>query len=180
MADPITLLTVGATVASAATSAMGTISSANAGVAAAKSEQAQLKQVAAEKLAVATRDVIEKDREAKLLQSSLRATAANSGGGVGDSTVVGLMSGIDSRAGYQKNAIYGQARESANMDLFQGRVGVANAKAARTASYFDAGATLLSGAASVAGMPSVGASADTAFYKYGLSKKHPVYGGSMS
>lgn len=179
MADPVTLMTVGATVASSAMSAAGTISSANAGVAAAKSEQAQLKQVAAEKLAVATRDVIEKDREAKLLQSSLRATAANSGGGVGDSTVIGLMSDIDSRAGYQKNAIYGQARESANMDLFQGKVGVAQAKAARTASYFDAGATILSGVASVAGMPSVQDAANTAFYKYGISKKHPVYGVRM-
>lgn len=168
MADPITIAAM--TAGSAALSAAGTISSANSAVAAAKSERAQLGQVAAEKMALATRDMMAKQRETNLLQSNLLANAGASGGGASDSTVLNLAAGINAKSQYEKGMIYGQARESANMDLFQGRVGVAGAKAARNSAYLDAAGTLLSGAASAAGTPGL----NDAFSKYG--GKHPIYG----
>jgi hypothetical protein len=139
-------------------SAAGSIAAANAQVAAAKAEQLQLNQIAAEKVAIATRRIADKDREKKLLMSRGQAVAASSGGGATDPTVLELMGGIEKTAFVQQGEMLAQAQTAANLDRYQGRVGVAVAKANRTASTIGAiGGALAGGTEAFAkyGAPSI-------------------------
>jgi hypothetical protein len=62
---------------------------------------AQEDQAAQESRAASQRTALEKDRQATLLQSTLQANAAASGGGAADPTVVGLGQDIAGRGEYQ-------------------------------------------------------------------------------
>jgi len=134
-----------ATVASAAVGAVGTILSGRAASDAAEVEAQQRRQQAGEARAASQREAIQRAREARLLQSRQQAVAAASGGGAADPTVVRLMAQTGAQGRYNTaSALYeGEARGRAfeyagEMSRWQGRQ-------QRTASYIDAGSTILRG-----------------------------------
>lgn len=170
-------------------SAAGSIAGANAQVAAAKAEQQQLNQIAAEKVAIATRRIADKDREKKLLMSRGQAVAAASGGGATDSTVLELMGGIEKTAFVQEGEMLAQAQTAANLDRYQGRVGVSVAKANRTATTIGAVGSAIAGgteayakygapsipAASSGSLPSLYGTAAPSPYLYSASGAGNLY-----
>lgn len=104
--DPITMTI--ATVAGGALSAAGTLMGGNAAAAAGKSQQqagyfkaAQEEQAAQESRAAAQRVALDKGRQSRLLQSTLQARAAASGGGADDPGIINLAEGIAGRGEYE-------------------------------------------------------------------------------
>jgi hypothetical protein len=151
-----------ATVASGALQAAGTIMGGNAAAAAGKAQQdaayfkaAQEEQAAQESRAAAQRTALEKDRQSRLLQSTLQANAAASGGGADDPTVVGLAQDIAGRGEYQSlmDMYTGENRargleDQAMGSRMTGDAALAEGEAKRTASYFSAAGTLVGSAGS--------------------------------
>jgi hypothetical protein len=151
-----------ATVAGGALQAAGTIMGGNAAAAAGKSQRdaayfkaAQEEQAAQESRAAAQRTALEKDRQARLLQSTLQANAAASGGGAADPTVIGLAQDIAGRGEYQSlmDMYTGENRargleDQAMGSRMTGDAAQAEGEAKRTASYFSAAGTLIGSAGS--------------------------------
>jgi hypothetical protein len=158
--DPVTMTV--ATVASGALSAAGTIMGGNAAAAAGKSQQdaayfkaAQEEQAAQESRAAAQRTALEKDRQARLLQSTLQANAAASGGGAADPTIIGLGQDIAGRGEYQSlmDLYTGENRargleDQAMGSRMSGDAALAEGKAKQSASYLSAAGTLIGSAGS--------------------------------
>jgi hypothetical protein len=158
--DPITMTV--ATVASGALQAAGTIMGGNAAAdAGARAQQAQYfkaaqeEQAAQESRAASQRTALEKDRQSRLLQSTLQANAAASGGGADDPTVIGLGQDIAGRGEYQslmdlytgENRARGQEDQAIGSRL-SGDAALAEGEAKKTASYFSAAGTLIGSAGS--------------------------------
>lgn len=162
MADPITMA---AMLGAGALQAAGTIAQGRAGVEASKAEQAMAAAQGSEIQAVAQRDAIAKKREGDLLQSSLQATAAASGGGAADPTVLEISGDIARESNVQRREIMRQAKERSNMINYQAELGMSAAKTNQKLGYLAAGGQMLSG---VAG----------AFDKYGQG--HPAKAPSSS
>lgn len=176
MADPVTLMLIsaGTALASAGLGAAGTIAQGNAQYAAAKAEQKNLNQMAAEEVAVSSRNAAAKEREAKLLQSRGQAVAAASGGGATDPTVLDIVGGIARDANVQERDLLRTGQVKANDLVYKGKVGVSTARENRSISRILAGAQVAEGVSKAA---SAGASAydswrasnaPTAYDKYGL------------
>lgn len=165
MADPVTIAALTATAsqigsfvaANAATisavtaaaggglAAAGTIAAGNAAVDAAKQEQKQLNQMAAEERAVASRQKAAVDLRTRQLISRGQAVAAASGAGATDPTVMQIMGGIVEEGEVQKAEAMRQGTEAGKGLEYKGRVGVAGAKASRGLGYMTAGGQVLSG-----------------------------------
>lgn len=162
--DPITAVTI-ATVAGGALSAAGTLiggqAAADAGEAGQKSknfEAVQLDQSAQESRAASQRVALEDRRKSKLLQSTLQARAAASGGGADDQTVVGLGRDIAGRGEYEAlTSMYtGENRARGLQDQalgarLTGDALRAEGRAKRNASYLSAAGTLVGSAGSAYG-----------------------------
>lgn len=135
----------------AVTSIVGTVASAAGTVAAgavaknndiAKAQEMERK--AQEERAVATREAIEKRREADLIQSKQLAGAAASGGSTTDATMLDIFSDTEAQGAYNSaSAIYRGEASARNLEA-----GAANARAsAKTrmpAAYLSAGGSLMS------------------------------------
>lgn len=128
--------------------AMGSIAQANAAVAAAKAQQKQLNEIAAEKEAIATRQVYDQERQKRLALSRMQAVASASGGGATDPTVMELAGGIEQEAYVNRTGTLAQARTAANLDRYQGTVGVQTAKAEAQATTIGAIGGAISGVTS--------------------------------
>jgi hypothetical protein len=158
--DPVTMTV--ATVAAGAMSAAGTIMGGNASAAAGQSQRsaqyfkaAQEDQAAQESRAASQRTGLEKNRQATLLQSTLQANAAASGGGAADPTVIGLGQDIAGRGEYQSlmDMYTGENRargieDQAIGSRLTGDAQQAEGEAKRTASYLSAAGTLVGSAGS--------------------------------
>lgn len=150
----------------------GTIAQGNYGVEVAKAEREQLSRMASQELAVATRGMEAKAREANLLQSRVQTVAAASGGGATDSSVLDVVGGIAREANVQQRDVLREGKVKADDLLYRGKVGVKMAKFNRTQSRWAAGGTMLQAAAKAAeqaaGMGGGGSGFSSAFAKYGL------------
>lgn len=153
--DPVTLTV--ATVASGALSAAGTIMGGNAAAQAGQSAQqgqyfkaAQEEQAAQESRAASQRTALDKQHQATLLQSTLQANAAASGGGAADPGVVDLSKNIAGRGEYQSlmDLYTGENRgrgleDQALGSRMTGDAQLAEGKAKQDASYLSAAGTLI-------------------------------------
>jgi hypothetical protein len=158
--DPVTMTV--ATVASGALSAAGTIMGGNAAAAAGQSQRdasyfkaAQEEQAAQESRAAAQRTALDKDRQSRLLQSTLQANAAASGGGAADPTIIGLGEDIAGRGEYQSlmDLYTGENRgrgleDQAVGSRMTGDAQLAEGSAKQDASYLSAAGTLIGSAGS--------------------------------
>jgi len=133
MADPVTLMLIsaGASVVGGGLAAAGTIAQGNANYAAAKAEQKNLNKMAAEEMAVSTRNADAKAREARLIQSRGQAVAAASGAGALDPTVLDIMGNVARDANVQERDLLREGQVKANDLTYRGKVGVANARTAK-------------------------------------------------
>jgi hypothetical protein len=134
----------------------------NAAASAGKSQQdaayfkaAQEEQAAQESRAAAQRTALEKDRQSRLLQSTLQANAAASGGGAADPTIIGLGQDIAGRGEYQSlmDLYTGENRargleDQATGSRMSGDAALAEGKAKQSASYLSAAGTLIGSAGS--------------------------------
>jgi hypothetical protein len=150
---------VAATAAGGALQAAGTIMGGNAAADAGKAQQqaqyfkaAQEEQAAQESRAAVALD---KDREGRLLQSTLQARAAAGGGGASDPTIVNLAGGIAGRSEFESllEMYKGENRargleDSAVGSRLSGDAAKAEGDAKKTASYFSAAGTLIGSAGS--------------------------------
>jgi hypothetical protein len=158
--DPVTMTV--ATVASGALTAAGTLMGGSAAASAGQSQKdasyfkaAEEDQAAQESRAAAQRSALDKDRQATLLQSTLQARAAASGGGATDPTVVGLGQDIAGRGEYQSlmDMYTGENRargieDQATGSRMTGDAQLAEGKAKQNASYLSAAGTLIGSAGS--------------------------------
>ena len=160
------LASAGASLASGAIGAAGTIAQGNAAYDAAKNEQKQLSRMATEEMAVATRGASEKAREASLLQSRGQAVAASSGGMATDNTVLELMGNIAKDANVQQRDILRTGKVKSDDLMYRGAVGRQAAKTNRNLSRWAAGGQMLAAAGEAAG----------AFAKYGSGLEKPPAG----
>jgi len=129
----------------AGTSAFGTLMAGGQANADAKFRAAQLQQNADAQVAASQRTAEETRRKGALVQSSLQAKAAASGGGATDPTILNLGSDIAGRTEYSAltDLYNGQNRSAGLLNEEAGTL--ATGKAQQTGSYFRAGGTLLSG-----------------------------------
>jgi hypothetical protein len=158
--DPVTMTV--ATVAGSALSAAGTLMGGKAAADAGKSQQdaayfkaAQEDQAAQESRAAAQRVALDKAREGRLLQSTLQANAAASGGGAADGTILDLAGGIAGRSEYESllEMYKGENRARGLEDQaigtrISGDAALAEGKAKQEASYYSAAGTLIGSAGS--------------------------------
>lgn len=161
MADPITLGIMSA--AGTALSAAGTIAGGNAAAAAGRASQQayefkakQEEMQAQESRAAAQRLALDKQRETRIVQSSLQARAAASGGGADDPTVVGLGREVAGRGEYQSllETYKGENRargldDQAVASRMSGQAALAEGQAKQRASYLAAAGTIVGAAPSV-------------------------------
>jgi hypothetical protein len=151
-----------ATVAAGAMSAAGTIMGGNAAAAAGQVSAARSISRRRRKIRprrnrgrLLSARALEKDRQATLLQSTLQANAAASGGGAADPTVIGLGQDIAGRGEYQSlmDMYTGENRargieDQAIGSRLTGDAQQAEGEAKRTASYLSAAGTLVGSAGS--------------------------------
>lgn len=112
-------------------------------------------QAATEARAVAQRGAMEDRRKGDLLQSTLQARAAASGGGAADPTVINLGGGIEQRSEYDAlfDMYKGENRarglmDAATGDRYSGAAAAAEGEAKQNASYLAAAGTILGSAGS--------------------------------
>jgi len=165
MADPVTIAALTATAAkvgsfiaaNAATisavsaaaggglAAVGTLAAGNAAADAARQEQKQLNQMAAEERAVASRNKAAVDLRKRQLLSRGQAVAAASGAGATDPTVLEMMGDIETEGEVQKAEAMRQGIEAGKSLEYRGRLGVATANTNQRLGYLTAGGQVLSG-----------------------------------
>lgn len=163
--DPFTAVAVGASVVGAGVSAAGTIAGGNAAAdAGVRGQQAQEfkakqeEQAAQESRAVAQRSALDKRRQSTLLQSTLQARAAASGGGADDPGVLDLAGDIAGRGEYEAlfDMFKGENRargleDAAVGDRMTGDALFAEGQAKKSASKMAALGTIIGGVGSAAG-----------------------------
>lgn len=145
MAEPVTASLIGATVLSATGAATAGVAANN--MAKSKAEQSEI--AGREAVAASQRQAIQVRRQGNLVQSRAQAVAASSGAGASDPTVLDIMGGIGAQTEYNAlSALYvGQSearnrQAEANAARFEG-------KQAMVKGFMDAGASVLSGGASL-------------------------------
>lgn len=165
MADPFTWAAIGLTAASTAVSAAGTIAGGDAALAAGQSTQQayeyrakQEEQAAQESRASAQRVALDKQRQGRLLLSTLQARAAAGGGGAADPTILNLGGDIAGRSEYDAllEMYKGENRargleDSATASRMSGDAALAEGEAKRKASQLSAIGTIIGGAGSMFG-----------------------------
>lgn len=157
MAAAIPFIIVGASLLSA----VGSIRQGNQAAAAAKFQSKQLKIQAGQVEGAASRKAQEEERRAKLLNSTLVARAAASGGSVVDPTVFDLYGNVAQEGRYRAlTQLYEGFQEGARIRTQAGAAELEGSQA-KTAGYINAGASILGGAGKAFG-PSL-------FDKYGGS-----------
>jgi hypothetical protein len=121
---------------------------------AAQFQAAQLRQNAGQVQASAQRQAFDVDRQAKYVASSALATAAASGGGASDPTVVNLMARNAGEFAYRKAVALYQGDDKARlMNLqadakeYEGETTAANSDKVAAAQFLQGGASLLKGSA---------------------------------
>lgn len=121
---------------------------------AAQFEAAQLEQNAGQAVAASQRVAFQRGQEADLLLSTLRARAAASGAGASDPTVLNLQAGLMQKKAYNlAAALYEGTDRARTMRMqaagrrYEGEIGVAGAKDARSGYNFAALTSVMSGAA---------------------------------
>lgn len=146
MADPITLTTMALMAAGGAVTAAGTIVSGKRADEAAQFKAAQLEQAAGESRAAASNQAFERRRAAGLTLSSLQARAAAFAGDASNPGIIKLGSDIAQRGEYQAlSEMY--TGENRARGLTDAAVGARmEGDAAKEASYYAAGGTILSAA----------------------------------
>lgn len=165
--DPVTMAVVsaGATMAGAGVSAMGTIAGGNAaadagirGQAAQEFKAKQEEQAAQESRAVSQRSALDKRHQATLLQSTIQARAAASGGGADDPGVLTLAGDVAGRGEYEalfdmykgENRARGLIDQAAGSRM-TGDALFAEGQAKKSASKMAALGTIIGGVGSAAG-----------------------------
>lgn len=169
MSSPVTTLMMGAIEAG------GTIAQGNYGLEVAKAERKQLNRMASEELAVATRGMEAKAKEGRLLTSRVQAVASSSGGMATDDSVLDVIGNIAKEGNVQQRDVFRQGKVKADDLMYRGKVGVKNAKFARTQSRWAATGTMMAAAAKAAeqvagaasGMPVANSGFSGAYAKYG-------------
>ncbi len=128
---------------------------------AAEYEAAQLRQNAGQAMAASERQAFDVDRQAQYITSNAIATAAASGGGASDPTVVNLIARNAGEMAYRKAVtLYnGEDRSRAlNMQAdareYAGKNAQANSLMVAGSQFFNAGTTVLKGAAKDASLRS--------------------------
>lgn len=159
-ATPAAMILTGA---GAAVSALGTIAGGNAAEAAGEASNAsyqfkakQEEMAAQESRASAQRQQFERQRQTRLVQSRLQASAAASGGGADDPTILGLVGDIGARGEYESlmEMYKGENRargleDTATASRMSGAAALAEGKAKRSASQLSALGTIIGGAGSM-------------------------------
>lgn len=119
-----------------------------------KFQAAQLRQNASDAQASGQRAAIDEDRRTQLVNSAALASAAASGGGATDPTVVNIMARTASEGAYRQAAALYQGNARARLDQLQanakeyeGKNTALNSAMVGGAQFFGAGTTLLKGAA---------------------------------
>ena len=139
-----------ATLVGTAVSAVGTIAAGKADKASADYEAAQLDINAKEEMAAAQREGEEYRRKKELALSSLQARAAGSGFSATDPTALALADEISKYGTLQEQmAMYGGKSRRAGLEA-QAAGRRMSGRAARTGSYYKAGATILGGISTLA------------------------------
>lgn len=160
MADP---LTIGVMVASTALTAYSQVQAGNAAEAQAEAiaqqneYQAKVqRQRAGQERASSQRQVIEENRNKETVQGNALASAAASGGGTLDPSVIDIFGDLEAEGEYRKNVARYQGEDSAqylesgaNLSDYSASNARAEGKAAKKASRFKAGTTLLKGGVSM-------------------------------
>lgn len=140
-----------ATLASAGLSAMGAIQQGKAQQAALNFEAEQHKRQAAEERAASQREAIEKRHEGALAMSRQLAIAGASGAGVVNPSILDIYGETAQKGEYNaQTALYG-GESRARGQLDEAAAARFKGKAARTASYYDAAGSILSGIGTAAG-----------------------------
>lgn len=164
--EPIsTAAAIGLTAASTAVSAAGTLAGGNAAADAGRCQQQameykakQEEQAAQESRAVAQRAALDKRHQADLMQSTLQARAAASGGGASDIGILDIAGRLAGRGEYEAlfDMFKGENRargleDQAFGDRMTGEAYLAEGEAKRSASRLSAIGTILGGASSIFG-----------------------------
>lgn len=157
MFDPVSATMAVVSGVSGAVQAAGTLMGGNAAADAGKSQQqaqyfkaAQEEQGAQESRAASQRVALDKGREARLLNSTLQANAAASGGGASDPTILNLAGNIAGRGEYDslmamftsENRARG-LEDAAMGSRMSGDAAKAEGEARRKASYLSAAGTII-------------------------------------
>lgn len=129
----------------------GTILEGEAANAGGKSEQMQLNQQAGQDRAASQVEATQIRRSARYAQSRALALAAASGAGASDPTVVNIIGGIAGEGEFQALSSLYTGEESARGKEFAGSIARKEGRTAKSASYFKAAGTVLSGASSWGG-----------------------------
>lgn len=158
----------------------GTILQGEAANASGKSEQMQLNQQAGQDRAISQIEATRVRRSARYAQSRALALAAASGAGASDPTVVNLIGGIAGEGEFQALSALYTGEESARGQEFAGKIARKEGSSAKTASYFKAAGTLLSGASSWADKYGGDGGFGSAFDSRGRVKGSVVQGTSIA
>lgn len=147
--DPLTVGSLLLTGIGGAVSAAGTIAAGAQAKEDAKANAAQMEIKANEERAIAQRQMFEKRRQGDQAISRLRAVAGSSGAGVDDPTVIGLGGDIAGRSEY--SALLDMAAGENSARGYETAANAARAKgsAAKTASMWKAGGTILESGSSL-------------------------------
>lgn len=125
--------------------AAGTLMQGDAANQAGKSEALQLQQEAGQERARSQLEASNRRRSARYAQSRALALAAASGAGASDPTVVDIIGNLAGEGEFGALAAMYEGETSARNLEYAGKVRRREGKAAKSASYLKAGATLLSG-----------------------------------
>lgn len=145
--DPLTALTIGSTLFSAA----GTIASGNAARGAANYQARQMEQQAGQERASSQRVAIEQRHKATIANSRVQALSAASGAGALDPTVVNIQSDIAGQGEYNALSALFNGEERARGMETQASAKRFEGQQAKTASVMGAGTALMSGASTIMG-----------------------------
>lgn len=140
--DPVSMMMIGGSALSAATTIGGGIAADRAS----KAQQQQMEMRANEELAGSQRAAANADRARQLAQSALVTQAGASGSGASDKTVRDLALGIEEEGVYNTRATVASGQARAQAARYEGALARWQGKRAKAASYFDAAGTLIGGA----------------------------------
>lgn len=144
------LLAAGASAVGTGISAIGQIQAGRQQEAMAEYQAEQMELQAQDKMALATRDAEQEAKKKDALLSRQVALAADSGGGVQNASVLGILEDAEAAGQYNVDtAIYNGQQESAGLRSQAGATRL-EGKAARTGATLGAAGTLISGIGSAA------------------------------
>lgn len=149
--EPLTMISMALTAVGTAVGAAGTIAAGNQAKADSEFNAEQLTKQSNDARAAGSREMLRERRQKELVQSSLAARAAASGGDTTDPTIVNLAGGIEREGEIQALSAFSRGENVARGYEDQAAASIAKGKAAQRASIFKATSTILEGAGSLAG-----------------------------